>query len=489
MRLFKRLVSAVLVTTMVASIFTGIAPPGSVLDTSTTAEAITNSTIGNNLSNATDSKLPAMKESLDKAKTNGFLTPSKYNELMTTFKSLETKYANDTVLRYKKDKNGNPTNEIVEYNGLVFLTWTSWDTKASSGIRWRTEKYWVSPEKLTNVGTATNPDYHIDEKSDGFWLTMYSWTINENTSAGKTHTRYVVCLNELYKKMNKSDSGFTTKNGKTTMYLSARVRTVSVNSKTGVATPRKTYITKLCYWKIAEGWRDPSTFKDHYNIAYTIDNLSYKDLTVHYIVKNSQQLVKKKVTEEKVAEPVTLKKVPAGVYKIGDDISYNKGKSTKNVYKDVIETDGKKYVISGFYMLSDDNLKAKNLDNQKQRFAASGTAKASMDDTKKVQITKNSKVPTDTAYPRLSKWSYSEFKKAVKKSKFTMPQENMHLYLEYTEATDTQDITIKYQYQAYEDGKYVWKTVDTEKITNYKKDTYKRLLFRVSNTYAKTGNL
>jgi hypothetical protein len=263
---------------------------------------------------------------------------------------------------------------------------------------------------------------------DGFEISVYQCT--EWRSGGKVQTRYFISANELKTKINANTKyGFKTAGEKQTIYFSGIMQVYYASSgKNGSELLRSASALGKYFGKTA------SAYAAHYNVQYTWKFKSpvYKTLQVHYIVKNSRS---EDLPNGKTLDSyVELNDVKANsVQSISGKIKYNKEKSTKTVYQDIIEKNGKTYAISGFYFLTYSNKSA---------------------------------------------------------GKFTMLSENTHLYFEYVEVKEPeQTINIEYQYQAYEDGKYVWKTVDTEKITNYKKDTYKRLLFRVSNTYAKTGNL
>lgn len=418
-----------------------------------------------------------MMQSLDKHKKS---LGKEYETLKAWVDAREREYKDDRTFSEK----GN------EITGARYLTWTVTNKKASGGIRWRTVGYYITPQPLSdkpktvaykNRVSKSVPNYKVDA-TKGFKIgSKYriKYDIGASSNGTMITTRHVLSSNYVTKEIKKWNKNHPKNQFKELedgiagylVYFQPIIEAYNANTKKVI----KGNILSVKDWINALGpgmhWADSSTFHTNYNFEYkwTEKTPEPQYVQVHYIEENNPDNKLDNDPEEVVY------KDGGKTYQIAGSLY---GDETAQLYKSEIENEGEHYVITGFYATYGE----KESKNAKSQLSATKVVEAyeTQNDPNptKLKVVKDShRLNRDNLTGK--SFIYTKYETEIKNSKIKMEnQEYTHIYFTYQKAENVDDnsdnapgtpdykVRVLYEYQYYEDGKYVWKTAKSPEYLN-----------------------
>lgn len=209
------------------------------------------------------------------------------------------------------------------------LKFTTYDTKATSGTRWKTVGFNITMKKCLgsngNGGYPTKYEHAKIMLSDGDVL-------SRNLSDGRVKTVFSIPENIVTNALLKSGFGSVLKNGGT-VYLNGIFQITENGNNSGGK------IDNLKGIKQARAWKNSDDFDDRFDVAVTY-NAANQSITVKYITENGKVIKKSKVNKKYWKKP-------------GEKFSYKLSKTKKY--------NNKKYSILSSYFYYNNDKKAKLL--------------------------------------------------------------------------------------------------------------------------------
>lgn len=400
----------------------------------------------------------------------------------------------DDVIRVKDGK------KLI---GAYYLTWTSTNRQADPKVekRWRTIGHYITPNPVkysSNTPTYLNrkvyykPNYRI-KKSDGIRVdSTKKFQYTESTKGDMVTTRYVLSYNYVTKEIVKWNDNSDIKDSKKfkplegdagwEVYVQPIIEAYNAETKKIY----KTDILSVEDWVNALGsgiqWTNSTTFHTNYNKYYEwhAEPTDPKKLQVHYIKSGSQTT--SSTNGEELQSPTKVIKTNDERVTLGGYVKTIQGESV-SFYKDVIQDDeGNYWVLSQYYVIDTEKEKIEqdNVDETRELITATGIQDAINDPSKKVKITKDNRNRTlNSTNLKGKSLTYEKYEEKLKTSKFKLSIKTNHLFLCYEpvdylidatkdNAPGTPDYKVRvlYEYQYYEDGKYVWKTAKSPEYLN-----------------------